>query len=180
MLPDKILNDVKNIHFKAFSNTMGDVGVKASLVYVDLDTLPKTEDVRDYLAYYLKDYRYEDGELFDGKITSDNLMMLGDQFTCVHSKCFCKVLNSVTTDWLLSSYIPLVYIDDLKKVSVNGRLSSTVQADLSSEVLKPLIFPENHGFSEAYDFSLAHIREVSVSEEAEMFLQTDKDDHGEA
>lgn len=50
MLPSKILNDAKKIRFKAFSNTMGDTGVKASMVYVDLDTLPKTEGVRDYLG----------------------------------------------------------------------------------------------------------------------------------
>lgn len=179
MLPSKILDDVKNIHFKAFSNTMGDTGVKASMVYVDLSTLPKTEGVRDYLGYYLDNRRYDDGELFDGVITSDNLMMLSDQFTCVHSRCFYKVINDVSITWLLD-YISKAYIDDLKKISVNGRLSSAIQADLSEEVLKPLTFPENHGFSEAYEFSFTHIKEVSVSGEAEMLLQTDEENSDEA
>lgn len=179
MLPSKILNDAKKIRFKAFSNTMGDTEVKASMVYVDLDTLPKTEGVRDYLGYYLDNRRYDDGVLFDGVITSDNLMMLSDQFTCVHSRCFYKVINDVSITWLLD-YISKAYIDDLKKISVNGRLSSAIQADLSEEVLKPLTFPENHGFSEAYEFSFTHIKEVSVSDEAEMLLQTNEENSDEA
>lgn len=173
MLSSKILDDVKNIHFKAFSNTMGDTGVKASMVYVDLNTLPKTEGVRDYLGYYLDNHRYDDGELFDGAIVSDSLMMLGEQFTCTHSECFCKVINEVSINWLLD-YISKAYIDDLRRVSVNGRLSSAIQAGLSDEVLKPLTFPENHGFSEAYDFSFTHIQEVFVSDEAERVLQANE------
>lgn len=179
MLPSKILDDVKNIHFKAFSNTMGDTGVKASMVYVDLSTLPKTEGVRDYLGYYLDNHRYDDGELFDGAIVSDSLMMLGEQFTCTHSECFCKVINEVSINWILD-YISKAYIDDLRRVSVNGRLSSAIQADLSDEVLKPLTFPENHGFSEAYDFSFTHIQEVSVSDEAERVLQANEVEEGKA
>lgn len=175
MLPSEILDDARKIRFKAFSNTMGDTGVKASMIYVDLDTLPKTEGVR----YYLDNRRYDDGELFDGMITSDNLMMLSDQFTCVHSECFYRVINDVSITWLLD-FISKAYIDDLKKISVNGRLSSSIRAGLSEEVLKPLTFPENHGFSEAYEFSFAHIQEVSVSDEAEMILQTDDEGSDEA
>lgn len=175
MLPDKILDDARKIRFKAFSNTMGDTGVKASMVYVDLDTLPKTEGVRDYLD----NRRYDDGELFDGMITSDNLMMLRDQFTCVHSECFYRVINDVSITWLLD-FISKAYIEDLEKIFVNGRLSSSIRAGLSGEVLKPLTFPENHGFSEAYEFSFAHIKEVSVSDEAEMLLQTAEEDSDEA
>lgn len=175
MLPSKILNDAKKIRFKAFSSTMGDTGVKASMVYVDLNTLPKTEGVRDYLD----NHRYDDGELFDGAIVSDSLMMLGEQFTCTHSECFCKVINEVSINWILD-YISKAYIDDLRRVSVNGRLSSAIQADLSEEVLKPLTFPENRGFSEAYEFSFTHIKEVSVSDEAERVLQANEVEEGKA
>ena len=102
MLPSKILDDARKIRFKAFSNTMGDTGVKASMVYVDLDTLPKTEGVRDYLGYYLDNRRYDDGELFDGMITSDKHMSfplrIFKRFPCLmRPKCFFRPLKRTPT-----------------------------------------------------------------------------------